>query len=454
MTNYVITAAQASYWDKDGESVRRGPVAKLNNNLYDGLERLCQTKNAELIILPMNGKDARETLYHESLGDIEIFEGNYDLNSNIKISDMKVPPQNIDPATGRTRFAQADQTMIYAHSKQRLKAVPSSNSKLPKLLMTTGSITSPNYQENNHRGDVATRDHTLGAIMVEVIDDKLYHARHITAFQNGNFVDMGLKYSGKKRPTTIKTDSLVIGDLHVGETDPETMRANYEMIDHFKPERVILHDTFNGHSINHHERNNRMSQIRAFNEGHLSLEGELREYTKVLNEIAEASPGEVYIVKSNHDMFLNRYLEEGKFLKEPHNADIAMRLGYSLVQGRDPLKDAVGLMGGIPKNVHFLDLNSDLKRWGYQLASHGHKGLGGSRNANINARETAHGKSITGHSHTPEKLRNTYIVGTSTHLNLPYTDGSASSWMNCNAVLYKGGLVQLLPIIEGKWKKD
>ena len=104
-------------------------------------------------------------------------------------------------------------------------------------------------------------------------------------------------------------------------------------------------------------------------------------------------------------------------------------------------------------NIDFLDLQTDFKRWGCQLASHGHRGNSGARKASALSRELAHGKSITGHTHAPEILRDTYIVGTSTRLNLPYTDGSATSWMSANAVLYEGGLVQLVPVINGKWKR-
>ena len=94
--------------------------------------------------------------------------------------------------------------------------------------------------------------------------------------------------------------------------------------------------------------------------------------------------------------------------------------------------------------------DDDYKVRGVQLGSHGDKGMSGGRSS-IRSREYAHGKSITGHSHTPEILRNTYIVGTSTFLRLPYTKGSASSWMNTNAILYDNGSVQLLNIIDGRW---
>jgi len=456
---YVITSAQASYeekTDRKGEvyHMQRGDVASPNKNLLKGLESYCSDNGAELIILTMAGKDARETIMHESLADRpELYHGNMKLNSNIQISDMIVPPQNIDPSTGRLRFAQRDTTLVYAHSKQRLRAVPSSNSKLPKLLVTTGAVTMPNYKEFNHKADVARRDHTYGGVVVEIIDKVFYNVRHIEAQKDGKFIDLGKKWNGANRPTNAKTEALVLGDLHVGDTDPKTRAANYEMIDFFKPKRLVLHDLLSGHSINPHEKDNVVTRIQDWNDGRLNLEKELRDANRELKNLARAmGKRDIYVVASNHDFFLDRYLERGEFLKEPWNANLALKLASQMCEGRNPVEEGIKIMGGLPSNVHFLDLNSDLKVWGCQLASHGHRGNSGAKKGNATSRELAHGKSITGHTHSPEKIRNTFIVGTSTKLNLPYTDGSASSWMAANAVLYEGGLVQLIPVINGKWK--
>lgn len=445
MAKYVITGAQASYTTK---GKNKGETARVNETLLEGLEKYCAKNEAELIVLGLPGADISETVYHQSVPQLD--NPPITLNSNVQVSDMKVPPQNVDPASGRTRFAQNDQTLIYAHPKQRFKAVPSSNSKLPKLLLTTGVITSPNYHTGNHRGDVAKRDHNFGAAVCEVIDDTFYNVRHIRAFKNGKFADMGTVYNGNSAPRRIHTEALVIGDLHIGETDSDCYVANYEMMGFFKPSRIILHDSFNGATISFHERDQLLTK--AKNSG-MTLEDELRMYHEEITKMSKQNPrSQIYIVKSNHDVRLERYLQDGQFMREPRNTELGLKLATSMLDGNDPLEYAFNMMGRHPSNVKFLDRRSDLKVYGYQLASHGDKGNSGARNANIFARELAHGKSITGHSHTPESLRDTYIVGTSTKLDLDYLDGSANSWMHCNAALYKGGQVQLLPIINGKWR--
>jgi hypothetical protein len=458
---YVITSAQASYneiWNKKEQEYElsyNDTPAEMHENLLNGFENYCKIHNAELIILKMPGKNQGENIFDDSVKDrTELFFGNRSLNSNIKISDMVVPPQNVDPSTGRLRFAQRDTTLIYAHAKQRLRAVPASNSKLPRLLITTGAITTPNYNRANHKGDVAYRDHIYGGVIVEVIDNVCYNVRFLRGKKDGQFIDMGLKYNGKQKPAKAGIEALALGDIHAGEEDPLTMNANFEMIDFFKPKRLILHDLFDGHSVNPHEYNQVISRVREFEKGRLSLESELEHARDVLYDLSKAigKNNKVYVVASNHSYFLNRYIQDGDFMKEPWNARIAIKLAEKMCDGLDPVEEGMKIMGGLPKNVTFLKLRDDLQVWGCQLASHGHRGNSGSRTSNAVSREIAHGKSITGHTHTPEVFRNTYIVGTSSRLDLNYTDGGANSWMAANAVLYDNGSVQLLPIIKGKWK--
>lgn len=454
---YVITSVQAIQSDKHAEKYGRdrtkgAPIT----HLIKGLEHYCNVKEAGLIILTMQGMDASEREIHPDLLEREdVYKPHVRrLNDKVMISDILVPPQNIDPATSRERFVQQEGSMVYAHSKQRLKAIPKSNSKLPRLLATTGSVTLPNYNETNNRGDVAKREHTYGAVVVEVLDKRFYNLRHIKAQKDGKFVDMGLKFDGKRKPTKANVEALVFGDIHVGDTDPKTREANYEMIDFFKPKRLFLHDFFNGHSVNPHERDNLITRAQNYAKGRLNLEEEFMETYQELCEISKAmGKGEVNIVASNHPFFTDRYLERGEFLKEPWNTGFALKLASAMIGGDDPVEAGLRTMGKVPSNVNFLKLESDYKVWGWQLASHGHKGLSGARGS-IRSREISHGKSITGHSHTPEILRDTVVAGTSTKLDLDYIKGSASSWMAASGVLYEGGLVQLIPIVMGRWRKE
>lgn len=455
---YVITSAQSVRCEKNsnkfGDSAFYGAP---NDTLIKGLEHLCERNDGELKILTMQGMNAADQDLHPFFGSREDVyspgEREQRLNNNVLLSDILVPPQNVDPSTGRDRHVQQDQTMIFAHSKQRLKAVASGNAKLPKLLMTTGACTYPNYNLTNNRGDLAMREHAYGAVIVDIIDDTFFNARHIRAHKNGKFIDMGEIYNGKKKVGKAKTEALILGDIHCGEHDPKTMQANYEMIKYFDPKRLFLHDFVNGHSVNPFERKNPISRVRNYNEGWLSIEEELKLDNKMLCEFAKAmGRKEVNVVYSNHQLFISNYVGSGDFMKELWNVDISLKLAGEIAKGNDPIEYGIRMMGKLPSNVNFLKLRDDYKIWGWQLASHGHKGISGARGS-VRSREIGFGKSISGHTHAPEILRNTVIVGTSTKLNLPYVEGGMTRWLGANAVLYEGGLVQLLPVIDGKWRK-
>ncbi|MFM1781349.1 MAG: hypothetical protein RLZZ181_114, partial [Pseudomonadota bacterium] len=60
-------------------------------------------------------------------------------------------------------------------------------------------------------------------------------------------------------------------------------------------------------------------------------------------------------------------------------------------------------------------------------------------------------KSVTGHSHTPQILRDVYVVGTSTDTKPDYGKGGPNSWMNTHCIVYPNGTRQLVNMIEGKF---
>ncbi len=470
---FLITAAQAAYYkNKDGDEMPYGggqTKAVPHMKLLAGFETYCKETGAELIIAPIAGKRTLENILHETLqGREDIFRGTVKrFNKNLQFRDLVVPPQNVDPATGKSTFvSKYNSSIIFPHTKQRFQPVPVFNADLPRYLLTTGAVTLPNYNVANHRGDTAMRNHIFGAIVVEVIDEVFYNVRNIRALKNGKFIDLGKGFDGEKVLPNRKVDSLVLGDIHWGDEDPRSIQANYEMIDFFKPKRVFVHDFFNGHSVNHHERDNALIRAREFKRGRLDLAAELeQDYIELLRLSKFVGPKtEINIVSSNHNAFLPRYINNSVWAKEDiWNAEIGAYLfakGVELNIPESEIDDAAYLLevgmkkfGPIPSNVNFLRVRDNYRRHGFQLASHGDKGKSGGRGGNAKSRSvTGGGKSISGHSHSMEIFGDTYIVGTSSRLDLPYTLGYGNSTIAANAVLYANGTVQMIPIINGKWK--
>lgn len=474
--SYIITAAQACYYEDDeGDVIPYGggkEKAIPNYNFLNGLESLSQDIGAELMIVPIAGKVIKEDILHEDLERRkDIFKrASLRFNSNLQFQDVVVPPQNVDPTTGRANLVSTyGSSILFGHAKQRVLPDPVFNAKLPRYIYTTGAVTEPNYSRTNSRGDHAHRNHVFGALVVDVLDDKYYNIRNIRALKNGKFADLGREFNGDNVPGKMGVDSLVIGDWHCGDEDPLAVKASFDMIDFFKPDRIFLHDFYSGASVNPFEEKNTILRAREFSRGRLDLEKELQSDYKTLVELAKTVPKntEINLVASNHHAFLSKYINSERWRdKDIWNAEIcsylmnkAIQLGKQLPEV--DIDDAAYLLeegfkrfGPIPENVRFLRLKDDYTRYGFQLASHGDKGKNGARGGNAAARSlTGGGKSITGHSHAMEVYGDTYIVGTNSRLDMPYTAGSSHSQIAANAILYKNGTVQMIPVIEGHWTK-
>jgi len=434
---YVITTAQMD--------------AGVNKNFLKGIETYCKYNDAELIILPVAGKSVTEEKMCSDLNVHNILDGEYVINNSIKISNYKIKPQQINPLTGIKRFAQGDKSFVFASTKQVLEYVANSYNSIPKAIMTTGAVTKPNYRLNNRIGRIAKKDHEYGFIVVEKQNSIKYHFRHVKALNNGKFVDLGKLYNGKAKPKVAKVQAMVLGDIHPYDTDPNHVKMSLEQIKVMKPEQLFLHDTFNGRSISHHYKGHNIRKYEVFQEQGLSLEKELKktlEAIKVYADVMNHKP--VYIVASNHDEHLKRYLDEGRFIGDKGNDFIASQLYTAALTGHNVLEYGLRYIGEVPSNVVFLERDEDLKINGVQLANHGDLGANGGRGS-LKSIEEANGKSITGHSHSAAKKRNTYKVGTSTYLRLDYNRGY-SSWTQTNALLYGIGTVQLINTIGKKWK--
>lgn len=472
---YVVTAAQSTYMTKEVKRKINGEweyetinvpflgegSAPLHRNFYDGLKRMMQERgvDSDMLICPTAGKCQSEDVLHESVRDLpELYpawrKGYFSFNDNIRLSDILVPPQNVDPTTGKTKLpAKYQSTLVFPHSKQRFRPVAVYNADFPRYLLTTGMVTLPNYNPYNTKGDTAIKDHLFGAALVETIDEVYFNMRTVRAKKDGSFVDMGLKYNGDKKPVRVRTKVLTASDVHIGEHDPRALEATYEQIEFFKPEILVLHDFFSGYSISHHELSDDIERARLFMQGKLDLRAELEVNMKHLQDISKRMKGKkVYVVHSNHHDFLPKYLNSPQQRSDLWNFEINQKIRGLMPRRDGYLEAALKTIGTVPDNIEFLRLGSNLVIGGYQFASHGHLGKNGSRGGGIASQEECYGKGVFGHAHSPEIKGDVTRVGTMLSPETSYLQGASSASMAANDVMYENDTHQLLPMINGKWK--
>lgn len=437
---YVITSAQCN--------------ARVNKQFLKSLDTYCSMNSAELLILPMQGKNIHEDQLDAMLQMYSIIDGDLKLNDKIKIKDYKVKPQAIRPLTGLEPLVKGDKSSILAGTKINWRAVANSNTRMAKLLMTTGAVTHPNYNTDHRIGKFAKTDHEYGAIIVEVTSNKSYHVRYVEALKNGKFQDMETIYNGEETEQR-RVNSIVVGDVHTGVTDKKALAGTLDMIVDLQPKNIFIHDLFNGSSISHHDIGDIVERNYNYKKNKLSLETEIKKNVDMLKTFLKASPDDskIYVVASNHNEVINRYLKEGRFIDEPQNVELGCELLNHYLQGKNPLEEAIKKYWDMSDRIVFLKRGEDLRIRGYYMSEHGDKGPNGSR-GNPRAYDKTLEKSITGHTHSSYKYRHTVKAGTISELEQRYNRGGTSSWIHSNVILYDNGKTSIVNIIDGKYRSD
>lgn len=392
-------------------------------------------------------------------------------DSYLVVGDVKVSPTAVMPMTSMEGFS-GSESCIFGHPKCQEEVVPVLEGRPAKKMMTTGSCTVHNYTDSK-AGKKGEFHHTLGFVVVEIKDDEQAFSRVVTAEDNGDFYDLwykvqfkgsnevdvipGFKFIGSeddwKGKSTVKkikkTDAIVLGDIHFGEEDPEVMDATMNnLFKKLKPETVVLHDVFDGHSISHHDRKDAFAQYFKEMEGKNDLKAEI-DY--MLDGLEQFKDYNTIVVRSNHDDFLDRWLKDVDWRKEATMKNAPAYMEYAgLILSRKAKKGVIPYLINqrFPK-MTTLDRSDSYRIHDWEVGQHGDIGASGSRGS-INQFRKLNTKMIIGHSHSPCRKDGVVQVGTSTYLRVGYNIGP-SKWMQSHSIIHPNGKAQLISIHDGEF---
>lgn len=364
------------------------------------------------------------------------------------LSDVKVQPTASNPLTGFEGIT-GEESCIIGHPKVHTKFLPVLDGHPPKALMSTGACTIKNYTDSK-AGKKAAFHHTYGFIVVEIKDGDQFFFRQVTADKNGNFNDLIHKVENQKITKIEDISSVVFGDIHHAVLDKPVWKKKLKFYEKFNVGSYVMHDVFDGKSINHHNRDNPITQYKLHLEGSRDLKKEIKGLKKFMLDFCNKfSDSEVKVVRSNHDDFLDRWVTFQDWKKEIHNCREFMEYALILLKDEAP-------KGLIPYILDEMDIDN-LETFGlnfsyvvksWELAQHGDIGQSGSRGSLVQFSKQ-NTKSIIGHSHTPGRLDGAVQVGTSTELRQDYMKG-ANSCLNSDAIIHTDGKVQQLHWINGQ----
>ena len=470
-TFFVTAVSPVSYldWSEEDKELAKNGEDILAENLFKpgfaAVQNFLKRNKAELVLLPMpahvKALQNQPLYYDPNLKKFrDKFATEFTFNSHLKAIEAHLNPQQMNPITGLRRLKVHRYTneyeagieikrfktsIIVAHSKQMMEVVPTGNKSHPRIVHSTGTISSPSYLRNRV-GMIANEDHKLGGLIIEIKGDVFWMRQVQFDVKNGSFVDLGKRYYANGTVTEERAEAFKMGDIHPGHHDEVALEALYDLWKVIKPKKVFFEDFFDGSSISHHLANKRLSRAKLppqFSD----LPTEIAAARKCLKEIWDKAPKDalMYATASNHPEHLMKYLDEGRYINDKsENYAISHRMVVMSLDGKNPLKEYLDP----DDNMIWTDQNEDIHVEGVQMNVHGHLGLGGSRGSKI-GHELAHDHVMVAHSHTPSIYHNCFTVGHTTHERHGYNNGP-STWILCSGAVYKGGQKQLYMIIKGK----
>lgn len=379
----------------------------------------------------------------------------HDIHKYVSIlSDVKIQPTAVNPMTGMQGLSGVN-SCVFGSPKVQMEMIPVLEGNKPKMMLTTGAITLKNYTDSK-AGKKGEFHHTFGFVVVEIKDNDTFFIRQVTANdRTGSFTDLIYRVEDNEVSNIKSIEGIVLGDLHCGHHDEIVLKKTEEFINKIKPKHVVLHDIFDGDSISHHQMKDPFLQYGKEVNGTNDLAHEIDNMMNIISKFKNFE--NVVIVRSNHDDFLDRWVKNEDWKKQPtfKNAPLYMDLSSKLLKQYSKYlnKDVKGI---IPELVNekfpeyiTLTRNDSYKIKGYECALHGDIASNGSRGSVENFRKL-NTKMIVAHSHTPTRKDGFISVGTSTKLRVGYNIGP-SSWLQSHVLIHEDGKAQHINFINGEF---
>jgi len=373
--------------------------------------------------------------------------GRHEVHKHMSImSDVKIQPTAVDPMTGLQGMSGIN-SCVFGSPKVQMETIPVLEGNMPKLMMTTGACTVKNYTDSK-AGKKGEFHHTLGFVIVEIKNDEIFFSRQITATDDGDFTDLFYRVEDGQVSRINTIAAAILGDLHYGQHDERVIDKTLELFDILKPENVILHDVFDGLSINHHESKDPFIQFQREIEGTNSLKREIEEMLEGLKKFSKYN---VSIVRSNHDDFLDRWLKNTDWRKANTLKNSIEYMEYSalLLKGDAPNGVIPYLINQKYPEFRTLGRSDSLVIKGWELAQHGDIGSNGTRGSLLQFRKL-NTKIVVGHYHSPGRKDGALSVGTSTKLRVNYNLGP-SGWLQSHVIIHHDSKAQHINFIRGEF---
>ena len=359
-------------------------------------------------------------------------------------TDSRILPTAKKPLTGYEVLAK-DGNLVLPHPRIHFKTLPRFKNKPLHSMSTTGFITQKNYSDSK-AGETGFQHHSYGFVIVEKKKDGICHIpRNVKADSDGNFIDLIFSVNNGKVSKIKKTKGIVLGDLHAAEVNMEIFDRTIDLYDIFKPEQTVVHDALDASTVNPHEQKDMFIQRLKIRENRYLINDEIEHCFDLLETII-GTGSKLNVVISNHDIFLDRYVNDGNWKKDLHNSPTYLKM--ALIQQEVDLREYGSIFGYMLKerfgdDADYINFGQSLELGNYECAMHGDHGTNGARGSALTFSKL-NTKMIGGHSHSPIILDGYTGVGVLCNLHQYYTRKGLSSWAWAHSVVHENDKNQLL----------
>lgn len=373
--------------------------------------------------------------------------GEHQIGDVVIAADAPVRPTTQNPTSGFEYLAD-NRSAIIGHPRISNRPMPRmvAFDKL-RTLSSTGFITHKNYSRSS-AGAKAYKHHSYGFIVIENNHDgTCMIPRNVSIKSEGHFCDLIYEVQNGQVDYIDYFDAIVWGDIHVRVLDEIKVNATLKLYQ-YPVKNSILHDVFDGATVNPHEAKDIYIKKQKIKSGQFYIQEEIQEAMDFIYRLHNVDEDHnVVVVQSNHDVFLDRHIQDYDWKKDLHNSETYLKL--ALIMQENDLSVYGGLFGYLltkefeNKNVQYIPYGSSFRINNREFGLHGDHGVNGSK-GNLEGFRKTNRKYTFGHTHTGMLIDNITFVGSSCMLSQYYSRKGISTRNQADELVHSNGKTQLI----------
>lgn len=410
-------------------------------------------KEAEIVIIPSRYRNPTNNIEDEKTKSSDwwedeasdyLFYGKVNFGDTLISCDSHISPTCKNPLDGYEILAENNHVVL-GHTKNHFKTLPRFRGDALRVMASTGCVTSKNYSKSKS-GESGYMLHSYGFVVVELKEkDVCYIPRNVKVKSDGSFTDLIYSVVNKEVSKVDSSLGFIWGDIHAEQVNRDFLNVTKELVAKLNPQKSVLHDIFDGSTVNVHETKDMFLQRLKITQGKHLLENEVSECLDLVDEI-KGCCGEVWISESNHDNFLTRHIDNENWKKDLHNSPSYLK--YALISQTVDLREYGNILGYLiwerfGESVKYMKMGDSMYIADYYCSAHGDYSSNGAKGA-TRGFSRLNLKLIHGHSHSPMLHNNVTCVGVTANIHQWYNRKGLSSWAYAHSVIHNNGKNQLL----------